>query len=189
MPEVILFTPIRFGDDRGWFVEAYNAKREARIGITDLFVQDNHSFSEKRSTIRGIHFQRPPHAQAKLIRCTRGSIRDYVVDLRSGSPTYGNHVSADLSAENGLQLYVPAGFGHAFVTLEAYTELSYKVSDYYSAELDAGIRWNCPDIGISWPPFEDDPTLSDKDRTLPLLKDFESPFEYDGVPLGLKIID
>jgi len=114
---------------------------------------------------------------------------DYVVDLRNASPTYGKYVSAELSAENARQIYIPVGFGHAFVTLEDCTEISYKVSDFYSADLDGGIRWDCPDIGVVWPVSAADATLSDKDRLLPLLKDFESPFGYDGIPLQLKFLD
>ena len=131
-------------------METYNAKREHLLGICDVFLQDNLSLSNTAGTIRGIHFQSPPHPQAKLVRCTRGALLDYVADLRNGSPTFGKYVSAELSAENGRQLYIPIGFGHALVTLENFTEVSYKVSDLYSAELDAGIRWNCPDVAINW---------------------------------------
>ena len=169
-------------------METYNAKREHLLGICDVFLQDNLSLSNTAGTIRGIHFQSPPHPQAKLVRCTRGALLDYVVDLRNGSPTFGKYVSAELSAENGRQLYIPIGFGHALVTLENFTEVSYKVSDLYSAELDAGIRWNCPDVAINWGVGDADAILSDKDKALPLLKDFESPFEYDGSPLKLTVI-
>ena len=189
MAEVILLTPRRFGDNRGWFVETYNSRRERNVGIQDVFVQDNLSFSAAKFTIRGIHFQLPPNGQAKLVRCNRGRLIDFVVDLRRDSPTYGNCVSVELSQENGQQLYIPIGFGHAFITMESGTELSYKVSDYYSAAADAGIRWDCPDIGIDWPIVDTSPTLSAKDEALPLLKDFESPFQYDGDPLRLRIID
>jgi dTDP-4-dehydrorhamnose 3,5-epimerase len=184
-----VFTPARFGDDRGWFSESYNARREQNIGITDIFVQDNQSLSTKRGTVRGIHFQLPPHGQAKLVRCTKGALIDYVVDLRNGSPTYGKHVAAELSAETGRQIYIPIGFGHAFVTLEDDTEISYKVTDYYDGALDAGVRWNSPGIEIDWPVKSDDAILSQKDKDLPLLSDFQSPFEYDGTPLQLKVID
>jgi dTDP-4-dehydrorhamnose 3,5-epimerase len=187
--EVIVFTPRKFGDDRGWFAEIYNAKREAGLGITKSFVQDNQSFSLGKGTIRGIHFQLPPRPQAKLVRCTRGRLVDYVVDLRKGSPSFGQHVSVELTAENGRQLYIPIGLGHAFVTLEDETEITYKVTDYYAPDQDAGIRWDCPDIGINWPVDGTHAILSAKDKALPLLKDFESPFEYDGAPLQLRIID
>ncbi|MCE7798386.1 dTDP-4-dehydrorhamnose 3,5-epimerase [Sphingobium sufflavum] len=181
---VKLIQPRRFADSRGWFSETYVDTRWAGFGVDVPFVQDNHSFSAPTGTIRGIHFQSPPHAQAKLVRCVRGSIVDYAVDLRKGSPTYGQHVSAELSAENGSQLFVPVGFGHAFVTLEPDTEVVYKVSDYYAPDCDGGIRWNCPDVGIDWPLPSTGPVLSPKDDELPVLADFDSPFTYDGNPLG-----
>lgn len=173
----------RHEDDRGWFMETYSEVAATAAGITDRFVQDNQSFSALEGTIRGLHFQRPPHAQAKLVRCVRGSIVDYAVDLRRGSPTYGQHVAARLTAGGGEQLYVPIGYGHAFVTLEANVEVSYKVSDVYSPECDAGILWSCPTVGIAWPLPETGPVLSDKDKLLPTLTRFDSPFEYDGRPL------
>jgi dTDP-4-dehydrorhamnose 3,5-epimerase len=181
---IILFAPRRFGDNRGWFTETYNARREAEIGINAAFVQDNQSFSALANTVRGIHFQVPPHAQAKLVRCARGRLMDYVVDLRAGSPTYGNHVCAELSADEGQQLFIPAGFGHAFVTLEPNTEIWYKTDDYYAPDCDSGIRWDCSDIGIDWP-LSGLPILSEKDRLLPALADFDSPFVYDGSPMAL----
>lgn len=187
--EVLLFTPKRFVDNRGWFSEIYNANRELGLGISDAFVQDNQSCSSRRGTVRGIHFQLPPRGQAKLVRCTRGRVIDFVVDLRKDSPTYANHISVELTAENGRQLYIPVGFGHAFATLDDETEIIYKVSDFYSAEHDAGILWDCPDIAISWPVSPVDATVSEKDKMLPSLKDFESPFEYDGSPLRLRTID
>lgn len=174
----------RFGDDRGWFSETYRQDRFAELGVPDLFVQDNHSYSRHVGTLRGIHFQAPPHAQAKLVRCVRGRIIDYAVDLRAGSPTYGRHVAAELSADNGDQLYIPVGFGHAFVTLEPDSEVSYKVSDVYAPETDGGIAWNCPVLAIDWPLPATGPTLSDKDLALPPLDGWASPFVYDGVPLG-----
>ncbi|CAN5374986.1 dTDP-4-dehydrorhamnose 3,5-epimerase [soil metagenome] len=173
----------RFGDDRGWFSETYVAPRAARAGVSDVFVQDNQSFSVHPGTIRGLHFQTPPHAQAKLVRCVRGSIRDYAVDIRKGSPTYGRHVWADLTDANDLQLYVPVGFAHAFVTLEADVEVAYKVTDVYSPECDGGLIWNDVAIGIDWPLPETGAVLSDKDRKLPTLATFDSPFAYDGGPL------
>ncbi|KRB81293.1 dTDP-4-dehydrorhamnose 3,5-epimerase [Sphingomonas sp. Root710] len=182
MPVRLIHTR-RFGDDRGWFSETYHRPRLAALGITDEFVQDNHSLSRLAGTIRGIHFQAPPHAQAKLVRCTHGRILDYAVDLRAGSPTYGQHVVAELSADNGDQLYVPVGFGHAFVTLEPDCEVIYKVSDVYAPETDGGIRWDCPAIGIDWPLPPEGPTLSAKDGTLPVLAEWTSPFAYDGEPL------
>lgn len=178
-----LIKPRRFSDDRGWFSETYVDTRWAQAGVDVQLVQDNHSYSAPIGTIRGIHFQRPPHAQAKLVRCTRGRILDYAVDLRAGSPTYGQHVSAELSADNGHQLFIPVGFGHAFVTLEPDTEVIYKVSDYYAPDCDGGVRWSCPDIDIRWPLPETGPVLSAKDEMLPTLAEFDSPFEYDGHPL------
>ena len=173
----------RFGDDRGWFSETYSEARLAQVGISDRFVQDNQSFSKFAGTIRGIHFQTPPHAQAKLVRCVRGRIIDYAVDLRRGSPTYGHHVAAELTGENGDQLYVPVGFGHAFVTLDADVEVAYKVSDVYAPDCDGGIIWNDATIGLEWPLPANGPTLSAKDERLPTLASFKSPFEYDGNPL------
>lgn len=155
------------------------------LGIDSTFVQDNQSYSKYSGTIRGIHFQRPPRAQAKLVRCVKGRILDYAVDLRRGSPTYGHHVCAELSAQNGHQLFVPIGFGHAFVTLEDDTEVAYKVSNVYSPEHDGGIVWNDPALGIDWPLPDGGAVLSAKDQALPLLAQFESPFEYDGNPLAL----
>lgn len=179
---VLLRAP-RFGDARGWFSETYSEARAAAAGIDVRFVQDNQSFSAQPGTIRGLHFQAPPHAQAKLVRCVRGSIMDYAVDIRRGSPTYGRWVSARLSADGGEQLFVPVGFAHAFITLEPDVEIAYKVSNVYSPESDGGVRWNDPEIDIDWPLPPSGPVLSDKDRSLPTLAEFESPFEYCGAPL------
>lgn len=173
----------RFGDSRGWFSETYSEHSLANAGIHDRFVQDNHSYSALTGTIRGLHFQRPPYAQAKLVRCARGSIMDYAVDVRRGSPTYGQWVSALLSGDNGLQLYVPVGFAHAFITLEPDTEVIYKVSAPYAPDCDGGLVWNDTVIGIDWPLPATGPVLSDKDKALPTLANFDSPFDYDGVPL------
>lgn len=178
-----LIKPRRFGDSRGWFSETYVDKRWAAEGVDVAFVQDNHSYSAPVGTIRGIHFQTAPHGQAKLVRCVRGAIIDYAVDLRKGSPTYGQYVAAELTAENGHQLFVPVGFGHAFITTQPDTEVIYKVSDYYAPECDGGVRWDCPDIGIDWPLPASGPVLSDKDTQLPALAEFDSPFDYTGDPL------
>lgn len=180
---VTLIKPRRFGDDRGWFMETYSVTAMAQHGITDAFVQDNQSYSAHAGTIRGLHFQRPPYAQAKLVRCVRGSVRDYAVDVRKGSPTYGQYVEATLTAEGGEQLYVPVGFAHAFVTLEDHTEVAYKVSDIYAPDCDGGILWSDETIGIDWPLPQNGPTLSDKDTKLPALAEFDSPFAYNGNPL------
>lgn len=185
MSSVTLIRPKRFHDNRGWFTEIYNEQVFSNIGITDRFVQDNHSFSVDTGTLRGLHFQVPPFAQAKLVRCTRGSIYDVVVDVRRDSPTFGKWVSAELSSENGNQLYVPIGFAHGFVTLEPNTEVTYKVSAHYSQSCDAGILWCDPEIGIAWPRCDIDPILSAKDGELPILRSIVSPFAFDGVPLCL----
>ena len=173
----------RIEDDRGWFVETWNQARWQSHGAAEQFVQDNHSLSRATGTIRGIHFQRPPFAQGKLIRCARGRIMDYAVDLRKGSPTYGAYVCAELTGENGDQLWIPAGFGHAFITLEPDTEVLYKVTAPYDAASDGGVRWDCPTIAINWPVPAEGPSLSPKDSALPALADFDSPFSYDGEPL------
>lgn len=184
MSRVTLIKPRRIGDDRGWFSETYKLRELAASGIADTFVQDNHSMSTKAGTLRGLHFQTPPHAQAKLVRCTRGRLLDVAVDVRRGSPAYGRHVSVELSAVNGHQLYIPVGFAHAFLTLEPDCEVIYKVSDYYAPECDGGIRFDDPAIGIAWPAIAEGYTLSDKDKRLPLLAEFDSPFAYDGEPLS-----
>jgi len=176
--------PRRFGDARGWFTEVYSEPAFAKLGIECRFVQDNHSLSVPKFTLRGMHFQTPPHGQDKLVRCVRGSIFDIAVDVRKDSPTFGKWVGAELSAENGHQLFVPIGFAHAFLTLEDNCEVSYKCSDVYAPDCDGGIRWDDPAIGIEWPmPAGTAPELSAKDAILPLLADFDSPFSYDGRPL------
>lgn len=181
---VCLIRPKRLGDARGWFTETYNRDTAAKLGITCEFVQDNHSLSTPVFTLRGLHFQTPPRAQDKLVRCIRGRIFDVAVDVRNGSPTYGRWVGAELTADNGHQLFVPVGFAHGFVTLEPDTEVVYKCSDTYAPEQDGGIAWNDPAIGIDWPlPVGALPQLSAKDQVQPLLADFNSPFTYDGRPL------
>ena len=176
LPEVLVLTPARFGDARGWFSETFNAARFRAAGIGIDWVQDNHSFSAAVGTLRGLHFQRPPHAQDKLVRCTRGAIFDVAVDIRKGSPTYGRWVGADLTAENGRQLLVPKGFLHGFVTRAPDTEVQYKCSDLYAPDCDGGIRWNDPDIAIDW--GVSDPVLSAKDQVAPFLSTFDSPFTW-----------
>jgi dTDP-4-dehydrorhamnose 3,5-epimerase len=178
-----LFQPRAFSDDRGWFSETYSRDRLNKINLDVEFVQDNHSKSVAVGTVRGIHFQAPPHAQGKLVRCIRGSIMDFAVDLRRGSPTFGQSVSALLSAENRTQLYVPVGYGHGFVTLEPDTEVVYKVTDIYAPQCEGGVIWNDPGLGIDWPLPVDGAKLSQKDERLPLLADLQSPFAYDGEPL------
>ena len=182
LPRIIV--PKRHSDDRGWFSEAFVRKRVRDLGIACDFVQDNQAFSKRAGTLRGLHFQLPPAAQAKLVGVVRGKVLDVAVDIRRGSPTYGHHVSAELSAETGHQLYVPAGFAHGFLTLEDDVVVTYKVSSYYAPAQDTGIRWNDPDIAFPWPIAGVEVTLSDKDRRLPFLKEFSSPFEYNGHPLA-----
>ena len=176
--DVKVMVPLRHGDRRGFFSEVYNRRRLFDFGIDIEFVQDNHSLSAERGTVRGLHFQVPPCAQAKLVRVVRGSVFDVAVDLRRGSPSFGQHVSAVLSADAGNQLLVPEGFAHGLMTLEADTEVVYKVSDYYAPDYDRGILWNDPVLGIEWPLPDGGAVLSDKDRTQPPLARFETPFEY-----------
>lgn len=179
---VLLIVPKRFGDARGWFTETYNAATFAALGIACTFVQDNHSLSTPAFTLRGLHFQTPPRGQDKLVRCIRGRIYDVAVDVRRGSPTHGQWVGAELSAENGHQLFIPIGFAHGFVTLEPDCEVTYKCSDLYAPEADGGIAWDS--VGIDWPiPAGTSPELSAKDMKQPALADFDSPFAYDGRPL------
>ena len=175
IPDVRLVVPDRFGDARGFFSETYSRRDFAAGGIADEFVQDNHSRSASTGTVRGLHYQLPPFAQGKLIRVLKGSILDVAVDIRRGSPSFGDHVAVTLTAEAGNQLYVPAGFAHGFCTLEPDTEVAYKVTDYYSREHDRGIRWNDPALGIDWPVGAEAAVLSAKDVALPML---------DAVPEG-----
>jgi dTDP-4-dehydrorhamnose 3,5-epimerase len=180
---VKLIQPRRFGDERGWFVETYNKERYATLGVGVAFVQDNHSMSRDPGVLRGLHWQAPPHAQDKLVRCVRGSIWDVAIDVRRGSPTFGKWVAAELSADNGHQLFVPVGFAHGFVTLEPDTEVEYKVSALYAPSAEGGILWNDPTLALPWPLDGREPILSPKDEILPLLNESESPFAYEGTPL------
>ncbi len=177
---VLVLTPRRIGDNRGWFSEVWNKQVLAAAGVDLTFVQDNHSFSAQAGTLRGLHYQAPPHAQDKLVRVGRGAILDVAVDLRKGSPTYGAWVLEELSAENGKQLLVPVGFLHGFVTLEPDTEVLYKCSEYYDPDCDGALRFDDPDLGIDWRISPDSVMLSSKDAAAPLLKDFKSPFEFKG---------
>lgn len=178
-----IFIPKRHHDHRGWFSETFRENRLHELGVSCRFVQENQSSSKGAGTVRGLHFQLPPSAQAKLITVSRGRVLDVIVDIRNGSPTYGRHVSIELSAEGGHQLYIPVGFAHGFITLEDDVVVVYKVSNYYAPAHDKGIRWNDPDIGLSLPVRDTDLIISDKDRNLPLLKEFVSPFSYNGIPL------
>jgi dTDP-4-dehydrorhamnose 3,5-epimerase len=178
IPGVLLLKQRFFQDARGYFVETYNARTVREAGLEAEFVQDNQAGSLKRGTVRGLHFQVPPRVQAKLVRVLRGSIYDVAVDLRVGSPSYGRWVAATLTARGGDQLFVPRGFAHGYCTLEADTEVAYKVDDYYATECEQGLLWNDPALGVHWPISPADAVLSDKDRKLPLLADFASPFRY-----------
>ena len=172
-------SPKRFHDERGFFSETYNRRAYEAAGVLTEFVQDNHSLSAQAGTVRGLHFQAPPAAQAKLVRCGRGAIFDVAVDIRRGSPTYGRWAGYTLSAENGAQLYIPVGFAHGFATLEPDSEIIYKCSDYYAPETEGALRWDDPDIGIKWP-LTSAPVLSGKDAAAPLLAGFNSPFTFEG---------
>ena len=167
--DVILATPPRFADSRGWFSEAWNAARFAEAGIPGPFVQDNQSFSAPRGTVRGMHCQVGPNAQGKLVRVLAGRIWDVAVDIRRGSPTYGQHVAAELSAENGAQLWIPTGFLHGFCTLEPATQVLYKVTAPYDREAERGVIWNDATLALPWPVEPAAAVLSDKDAALPPL--------------------
>ena len=176
---VLILTPKRFGDARGFFSESWNRKTLADKGINLDFVQDNHSLSAAVNTVRGLHFQAPPHAQDKLVRCGQGRLFDVAVDIRKGSPTYGAWVGVELSAENGTQLLVPKGFLHGFATREPDTEVLYKCTDYYAPDCDGAVRFDDPGIGIDWG-LSGEAVLSGKDAVAPLLADFDSPFVWEG---------
>ncbi len=167
----LLIVPRRFRDGRGFFLETWSERDFEALGVAERFVQDNHSFSAAAGTVRGMHLQLPPRAQAKLVRVLRGAVLDVVVDLRRGSPTYGRHAAAELSAADAHQVYVPAGFAHGFCTLEPDTEVAYKASGYYDPELERGFIWNDPDLALPWPVAAGRAVLSDKDRRLPRLRD------------------
>lgn len=177
---VMVITPARFGDHRGFFSESYNRAKLADHGLHYDFVQDNHSLSDTIGTVRGLHFQVPPKAQAKLVRCGKGRFYDVVVDLRVGSPSFGAAFGTELSMENGKQMLVPVGFAHGCVTREPATEIIYKCSDDYAPAAEGAVRWNDPALGIDWGIKDDDAVLSDKDRHAPFLADFDSPFIYQG---------
>lgn len=175
IPDLVLVEPKVFGDERGFFMETYSYRDFAVFGIRAAFVQDNHSLS-RGPVLRGLHYQKKPMAQAKLVRCIRGAIFDVAVDIRRGSPTYGKWVGVELSAENKRQLYLPRGFAHGFCALTEVVEVVYKVDNYYSPEHDRGIIYNDPDLGIVWPVAR--PLLSPKDARLPRLKDADNSFVY-----------
>jgi len=180
IPDLVVITPRRFGDSRGFFAETYSVAKLAEQGISTEFVQDNHSLSAQVGTVRGLHFQAPPHAQAKLVRCGRGVLFDVAVDIRRGSPTYGEWFGIELSFENGKQLLIPAGFAHGFVTRAPDTEIIYKCSDIYAPQTEGALRFDDPDIGIDWGLGDTAPILSDKDAAAGAFAGFDSPFIYEG---------
>lgn len=167
IPDVILVTPDRFADARGFFSETWNQAKFAAVGIDAAFVQDNQSLSRDRGVVRGLHCQIEPYAQGKLVRCAKGAIWDVAVDARRASPTFGQWVAAELSAENWQQLWIPPGFLHGFCTLLPHSEVLYKVTGLYSRECERGVLWNDPDLGLPWPVAAADVVLSEKDRVLP----------------------
>lgn len=178
IPDVLLITPSKYGDARGFFSETFRADALEAWGVTHGWAQDNHAFSSAVGVLRGLHFQAPPHAQAKLIRVARGAILDVVVDLRVGSPTYGGVVTQALSAENWMQLYAPAGFAHGYCTLTPETDVLYKASHAYAPASEGGVLWNDPDLAVQWPVAPEQASLSPRDRIWPRLRDLQSPFRY-----------
>ena len=176
IPEVLLLTPRRHGDARGWFSETYVKRELEKAGISDTFLQDNQAYSAQRGTLRGLHLQVPPEPISKLVRCLRGAIWDVAVDVRAGSPSFGRWAAAELTAAGGEQLFVPRGFAHGYVTLQDETELFYKVDGQYAPDLEGGVAWNDPDLALPWP-LTGEPVLSDKDQKLPRLKDL-GPVEF-----------
>lgn len=176
LPGLLIIEPDVFRDERGYFCETYNQEKLSQLGFNQTFVQDNESMSSK-GVLRGIHFQKPPFAQAKLVRVIKGSVIDFAVDLRKGSPTYGKYKAVELDAETKKMLYLPAGFGHAFLSLEDNTIFSYKCSNFYNKESESGILWSDEDLNIDWK--IDNPILSDKDKILGKFKNFDSPFTFE----------
>jgi dTDP-4-dehydrorhamnose 3,5-epimerase len=174
LKEVIVIEPDCYGDHRGWFMESYNIEKFLSIGIDTIFIQDNHSMSKTKGTLRGLHFQNNPMAQTKLVRCIKGAILDVIVDIRKNSPTYKQWVSVELTEENRCQIYVPKGHAHGFITLTDNAEVQYKVDNTYSKAFDRGIYYNDPSIGVDWGDME--PVLSEKDATAPLLDDSDANF-------------
>ncbi|WP_368188445.1 dTDP-4-dehydrorhamnose 3,5-epimerase [Aestuariibius sp. HNIBRBA575] len=179
LPEVKILTPRRFGDHRGFFSESWNKRSLEEAGLfLPEFVQDNHSMSQEVGTVRGLHFQSPPHGQGKLVRCGRGRIFDVAVDARRNSPTYGQWHGQELSFDNGVQLWIPAGFLHGFMTLEPESEIIYKCTDHYAPECDGAVRWDS--CGIDWPLDGITPILSPKDEAAQTFAEFDTPFEFEG---------
>ncbi|MGE0044820.1 MAG: dTDP-4-dehydrorhamnose 3,5-epimerase [Hyphomonadaceae bacterium] len=179
IPDVLIVRPKRHGDARGFFSETYKASAFRVHGADLPWVQDNHSRSAKKGVVRALHFQAPPYAQSKLVRCIRGAILDVAVDIRAGSPTFGKHVAVELSEENWTQLFIPAGFAHGFCTLTGDAEVIYKVDHEYAPAAEGGIHWRDPDLAIAWPVREMDAILAARDHDWPRLRDFASPFRYE----------
>jgi dTDP-4-dehydrorhamnose 3,5-epimerase len=177
--DILAIMPTKHGDHRGFFSETYRKSFLGSEGVNADFVQDNHVFSAERGVLRGLHFQVPPHAQGKLVRCVRGAILDVSVDIRKGSPTYGHHVAIELSAVNWKQLWVPPGFAHGYLTLVTNCEVIYKVTDYYAPDCERGIAWDDPSIGVDWPFPSADLTLAGRDRLNPRLADVEPVFQFE----------
>lgn len=177
LPDVSILTPRRFGDERGWFCETWNSSCMAKAGFDFDWVQDNHSFSADVGTLRGLHYQAPPRAQDKLVRCSRGAIRDIVVDVRKGSVAYGQWVAIEISSEDGRQILVPKGFLHGFVTIAPDSEVQYKVTDFYDAECDSSVAWDS--LNIDWKLDGLQPILSEKDIKAPAFANWNSPFNYE----------
>lgn len=179
LPDVKILLPRVFGDNRGWFMESWSKRDMEKAGLFFEFVQDNHSFSAQKGTLRGLHFQKNPFAQAKLVRCARGAIMDVVVDIRRGSPCFGKWTAVELSSENKKQLLIPRGFAHGFLTLTDDVEILYKADQYYSPEADRSVAWNDPAIGVHWGIAA--PVLSLKDQNAPLLVNSDADFIYGGI--------
>ncbi len=175
---VVIIEPKVFGDDRGYFYESFSQREFEEKVCKTTFIQDNQSFSIY-GVLRGLHFQKAPYAQSKLVRVTKGKVLDVAVDIRTGSPTYGHHVAVELSDENHRQLFIPRGFAHGFVVLSEEVIFQYKCDNYYNRDSEGAIMWNDPDLGIDWGIAEADAILSDKDQRSPLFEDFVSPFSYD----------
>lgn len=178
IPDVLLITPAKHGDERGFFSEVFRDDLLRPFGVEQPFVQDNHVFSASRGVLRGLHFQKPPLAQGKLVRCMRGAVLDVAVDIRAGSATFGQHVAVELTAANWSQIWVPPGFAHGYITLQPDCEIIYKVTGYYAPENEAGIAWDDPALGIDWRVEAADLTLSAKDTRNPKLADIRTPFDY-----------
>lgn len=178
IPGILLLKPTKHGDQRGFFSETFRADLFAANGVEAAFVQDNHVRSAQKGVVRGLHFQVPPRAQGKLVRCVRGTILDVGVDIRLGSPTYGQHVTVELSAANWHQLWFPPGIAHGYITLENDCDVIYKVTDYYAPEFDRGIAWDDPELGIDWRLPSSEVIVSDKDRQQPRFADAERPFQF-----------